>query len=1198
MDGIDISKKHIPEFGPLSLTYNNPIYIDDKKWSDILSYVWAQLLCNDTYKNIVRNWRSGFSNYLKTFKYDHETKKYYKNHKGKFGTIQPLGYYYNSKKEVNNQSSKENIQMYQLLLQTLEDGIEGITLLNELLEEWDNIDNTSASIFQSMKKNILSALSESNRTKKDKEGNIISVMTQKDAFLEFFRYLPFANVIPTFKGSSRSGSAVRGIYKKDIDTSGVVLTNILDSIDDEDENLDINSEIDRSSLIQGFLDIKSDIEEQKKEIEQKIETLKTTILDKKIDYFTREELLTKWKELPKSEKNKFQKSLKDEFLKMMSECRLAKFKEFLTIAYTSVLTYDKYKEMLLSTIPNIENYFKGGSVEWNNLIYIDPFNYQKPMLGVGILNHVLRGPNNVGRVLMSLRTQLVFDTKKHRDIEKVEKDLNTKKRFLLVHDKLRNLLKTRDIKDFLGLSVDEIIHRMNNAIRVNTPNRSFLVFPDCDVIDCNKLTITDIQQLLGNIVEGDIKIQSFVKTPIVFPEHEEWVLDLVYKNDINGIKRIFDYEQLIPGSLSSYLRKKELKNLYDIQVEEEKMTVTRAVLEFIYLSDNQKRIPASDIETIVTQELSNLSNIEREALIDVLDNAYITDTLGNIIGNCDGSCEEKIEIEVDEDDPKLLDIKEYVPYVLERDKLLGKLVRRIHTSEVNEANKWKFDEEPEEISITEEIIEPDSDELLNPRDIHISSLFSTDAKNIFPGKESKVGVPIDSNQMKMQKDIIFSSVPGQYTPFLLSPTAPIITTIDYFKFPTVLHSVCYLWFTREFNLSRNESYQMLLKENWKEFLTDLQIFEEITEIPFIEFKSGLEKKGLDTIAKDIEEKLKQSTHLITKNIDSTHQKSKLDLPVSKALLKHELFTHLLNIEKYQESPFISWDEAYNLLVKVMDQELFQSTKNALDKAHSVKFENEALKNLLLRTGESLIYHGDREDSVLGIGPNREGHNLAGLSLSKLRDDIRQESGNYIELDIETARNLANLFQEKIKVFGELIELLNEYTDNINLTIKLARGFLVLYKVNCGDGEGPPFTLSTLLHNQINSFSHKYNERNKSIKSLFWDYVKILYGQYILAISNKNIIDSDKSCMFDILEKTISKKTETNAKLIITKLFRCLLIEFQAQDKLKNIDELSEKIVVSNKGRAKYIGQLKLKNLTVDQKDQIINGEINYYNLFN
>ena len=50
---------------------------------------------------------------------------------------------------------------------------------------------------------------------------------------------------------------------------------------------------------------------------------------------------------------------------------------------------------------------------------------------------------------------------------------------------------------------------------------------------------------------------------------------------------------------------------------------------------------------------------------------------------------------------------------------------------------------------------------------------------------------------------------------------------------------------------------MLLKENWKELLISLRIFDDIDEIPFNEFKTGLESRGFGDIAQDIEERFRE-----------------------------------------------------------------------------------------------------------------------------------------------------------------------------------------------------------------------------------------------------------------------------------------------------------------------------------------------------
>jgi len=149
MEGIDISKTKIPEFGPLSLTWFKPMYIDDEKWSNVISYVWAQLLCFDVYKAIVKNWKTGFPNYLKTFKYDHNNKKYFKP-----TSVQ--------KSEIQLKSMIESLK---LLDQTTEESISGLETLIQLLQNWDSIDDVNfnaAKIFVEMKKSLSSALDEKN----------------------------------------------------------------------------------------------------------------------------------------------------------------------------------------------------------------------------------------------------------------------------------------------------------------------------------------------------------------------------------------------------------------------------------------------------------------------------------------------------------------------------------------------------------------------------------------------------------------------------------------------------------------------------------------------------------------------------------------------------------------------------------------------------------------------------------------------------------------------------------------------------------------------------------------------------------------------------------------------------------------------------------------------------------------------------
>ena len=1181
MEGIDISKTKIPDFGPLSLSWFKPMYIDDEKWSNVISYVWAQLLCFDVYKAIVKNWKTGFPNYLKTFKYDHNNKKYYKP----------------TQVQKNELQIKSGVETLKLFNQTLEESITGLETFSQLLQNWNSIsdpDFNASKIFVDMKKSLQSALDEKNRKKKDEDDEDEDESASKrKAFVQFFNQLPFAAMV---------GHSLKSGGKR-------IKTDILSTLS-EDEEFDIEDPDIREAIMTIFDDSIAEIVSEKEEVEKEILSSQQELKKiKEKEYFSRGELKETWKQLPKSEKKKFEHSLKEEFLNMMYRCRLSKFKEYLTIVYKNVVENDKYRNLLMQSLPELQNYFDTGQIKLNRLIYIDPFNFKKPLLGVGITPkaNVLRGDNNVGRVLMDIRRELVFKKKEHLDEKVLEKSLNTKKRFLLAHGKLYDLLKRRDIKEFVSLNTDQIIQRLNDGYRVQTPNRSYFVYPDCNKMDCNKLTLENVKELLRELGLEDIEIQAFSKTRPDFPELNEWSIDFIYDKNINGVRTIFDYEKNNPGNLANFVRKQYLRNLYNVQVEEEKMTIVRAVLEFLYISDTKNRVKESEMEAIITQELSDLPSLELAALIEVLDKAYISEQIEAVVlGNCD-VCEKLVSV-----DDVDLDINEYIKYALDRDVKVGKLISRVRKAQVDEAERWKFLKQ----TVNETPIAPDvnlnidEDVLLNPRDLHIASLFEGSAPGVAGAAALSDEIEENIAQLyqphnsgiasssKMGGDIVFSSVPGQYRPFELSPTAPITCTIDYFKFPTVLHAVCYLWFTREFKIPREQSYQMLLKENWRDLLISLRMFEDINEIPFNEFKAGLESRGLTEIAEDIEERLNKlkvsGMHLSVSPQSTTNDLG--DLPISRSLLKHELLVRLLDSGKYEENPFVTWDIAYKILVEMMDRKMFETAEKALNKAHDIKFGTGKMKHLLTRTGSSVLYHGDREDPVLGIGSDKNGLNLAGLSLMRLRQALREQSSDILEPDDQTSEELVSLFTTKLNLFNDLLQILINNFEDLDLAIKLARGFLVLYKVNCGSGEGAPFKITSKLQYVVKNISNKHNERYKNINGLLWDYIKIMYGQYVRAVQEKPMISPEKSCMFDVNEKNIPKDTEAKANVILTKLLRCLLVEFDSQDKIDEIDKIAQEIVSSNKGRAKYIGSLKLRHLSQIQRDQIINGEVEYYDM--
>ena len=199
-----------------------------------------------------------------------------------------------------------------------------------------------------------------------------------------------------------------------------------------------------------------------------------------------------------------------------------------------------------------------------------------------------------------------------------------------------------------------------------------MIYPDCSTVDCNNLSLDKVSEILKDMGLEDIKVQSYNKTIPDFPELSEWSIDFIYNKNINGVQTIFDYEEHNPGNLANFLRKQYLRNLYEVQVEEEKMNIVRAVLEFLYLSDTKNRVKEREMEALITQELSDLPSLELAALIEVLDKAYTGGDLEEVVSEKCGVCDKQVTLE-DTD----YDITEFVAYVLERDVKQGKLIRRM-----------------------------------------------------------------------------------------------------------------------------------------------------------------------------------------------------------------------------------------------------------------------------------------------------------------------------------------------------------------------------------------------------------------------------------------------------------------------------------------------------------------------------------------
>jgi len=346
MDGIDISKKNIPQFAPLSISFNKELYIKDAKsshgsskdlyiegirWSSVLNYVWANLLCYDTQKNIIRGWKSGFPIYIQNFSYDSKSKKYYLASKSSSNEF-----------VIGNKTIRPgDISSMKFQITTIDETIAGLEILNKLMSGWEDISKTSTDLYD-MKTNLEAFLKISPDAVKFKQKQTQQLATiaailkkaedddeiagnplrkskftyqkikapankaitsqqlaprsHKNSFIEFFRNLPFTNLI----------------HNINLFESGLV------------EEFDLAKKADRDTvrtiigkIIKGLRVQREEEDKYKTEIEVLIrENEKLTIR------YTKAELHKKFKELPPIEKNKYYKPLKKTFLKLLYDCRL------------------------------------------------------------------------------------------------------------------------------------------------------------------------------------------------------------------------------------------------------------------------------------------------------------------------------------------------------------------------------------------------------------------------------------------------------------------------------------------------------------------------------------------------------------------------------------------------------------------------------------------------------------------------------------------------------------------------------------------------------------------------------------------------------------------------------------------------------------------------------------------------------------
>ena len=94
-----------------------------------------------------------------------------------------------------------------------------------------------------------------------------------------------------------------------------------------------------------------------------------------------------------------------------------------------------------------------------------------------------------------------------------------------------------------------------------------------------------------------------------FPDHPESWISYSFNQNLDFINDYFVYEQSQPGNLANFLRKQFIEDLYNRQVNLEKIAYLRGFLTYMFLVDPQKRIEDSIIPTVVDHEMANMHSV-------------------------------------------------------------------------------------------------------------------------------------------------------------------------------------------------------------------------------------------------------------------------------------------------------------------------------------------------------------------------------------------------------------------------------------------------------------------------------------------------------------------------------------------------------------------------------------------------------------
>jgi hypothetical protein len=235
-------------------------------------------------------------------------------------------------------------------------------------------------------------------------------------------------------------------------------------------------------------------------------------------------------------------------------------------------------------------------------------------------------------------------------------------------------------------------------------------------------------------------------------------------------------------------------------------------------------------------------------------------------------------------------------------------------------------------------------------------------------------------------------------------------------------------------------------------------------------------------------------------------------------------------------------------------DLYNITVEGIKKALNVKLENESLASLLLATGDKVLVYADYNDPILGVGKQREGLNVTGVELAKLRGIIREERRNILPaiVEVKQAPTLMELTKSKPIMdwfefrAKDVVQSIKYFMSYIGITLdKLTPpivNFVVytLYK-NCNtildkysEYSEYPKTFETMIKSYFGS-----QKVPKSIIKILWKYMSFL-TMHMVSEYIKNPRTVDIQNLLVRINNHIAESTECKGPFMDGEISNCAI----------------------------------------------------------